>query len=345
MKKNFFKKAAASVSALSLLIAPFATNFSNVYAASLTDVEVTLTNETTSATDNAVITFTPNTAISNGSVIEIAYDQASAGPNGFDGGAELTNADITVSGTNITSSAESDFADGYFKSTLTTSADVTTVVTITIDGTNELTNPTAAGNFNFSVVVDIGGAGTTYDYGAGLAYVANDNDVTVTAVVPPILDMELYQTGSDSELVDPNSCDLGVLSLNTVKSCNYDIGFATNNTAGLTINVVRDALLNSGTNDIDDVSDGAVSAGNEEYGFQITDIGAGCSAIAQGNYGSQDEPVPGSTANFIVSSAVCNGTTAGQSAKRAEVTHSASMDTDTIVGAYDQIVTYTAFTN
>ncbi|MBD3363123.1 hypothetical protein GF362_05365 [Candidatus Dojkabacteria bacterium] len=350
MKKHFVaKKSIAVFTCIAIFVMPLLTGFpKHAYAATLTDVSVSLTNESVSSTDNIVITFTPNTAISSGSILEIAYEEDSAGPDGFDGGAQLTNGDVVVTGTNITSSTESDFADGYFKSTIQASANVTTTVTITIDGANELTNPTASGNFNFSVSVDIGGAGSTYDYGAGLAYVGDDNDVEITAIVPPVIDMELYQTGTDSELVDPNTCSLGTLSLNHVKDCDYDLGYATNNTAGLTVQVERDGLLDDGLgNDINNVTDGAVTAGIEEYGFQITDPGAGnCYTTLTSSYDDgSDEEVPAGPANFFITDATCNGTTVGQSAERIEVSHRASMDTNTIVGSYDQLVTYTAYTN
>ncbi len=332
------KKLIALLTVFGIVVSPLAYNL-KVHAASLIDVAVSLSNENTSATGTVTITFTPVTAITNGTILEVTYDA------GFTGGAALLDADITVTGTNITSSTESGFTAGYFRSTLTTSGSVTTAVTIAIDNSPGLTNPGSSGNYPFSVTANIGGASTTYDYGAGLAYVANDNDVTVTATVPPTIDMELYQQGSDSELVDPNTCALGVLSLSQVKSCVYDIGFATNIASGLTIKVIRDAAMNDGSgNDINDVSDGTVTAGIEEYGFTISDIGTGCSASG-GTFATGDRAVPSATTNFITTTATCNGTTTGQTAKRSEVTHKASMDTNTVVGNYDQVTTYTAFTN
>ncbi|MCA9385642.1 hypothetical protein KC717_03265 [Candidatus Dojkabacteria bacterium] len=346
--KRVLNRAVALATAAAAGLMPFGMSLvNNVRAASLTDVSVALTNEAVSSTDNVVITFTPNTAITNGTILEVSYD------TGITGGASLTDGDVDVTGTNITSSAESGFVDGYFRSTLTTTGSVTTTVTITIDGANELTTPATSGNYNFSVIADIGGAGTTYDSGAGLAYVADDNDITVTAVVPPVIDMELYQTGTDTELTDPNTCALGVLSLNTVSSCDYDIGFGTNNTAGLTIQVTSDGDLDSGADTIDACTgtncDGlgaaGVDAGQEEYGFRVSDTGAGCSASAAGSYGTADQAVPTTATNFVTTTATCAGTTLGNSAQHVEVTHSASMATDTVVGSYNQEVTYTAFTN
>ena len=330
-----------------LMATPLTAVMPNAKAASLTDVTVSLSNENTGVTSTVTLTFTPNTAVSNGTVLEITYD------TDFTGGASLTDSDVSVSGTNITSSTESDFAAGYFKSTLTTSANVTTTITITVGNTNFLTNPSSSGNYNWSITANIGGSGSTYDYGAGLAYVADDNDVTVSATVPPTIDMELYQTGTDTELTDPNTCSLGVLSLNQVSTCTYDIGTGTNNSSGVTIQVTSDGALDDGSgNDINACSgtncdsDGtaAVTAGSEEYGFYISDNGGG-EYTASGSYGTAHQPVPTSATTFATSSTTGSGTNTGQSAQRLEVTHAASMDTATVVGSYDQVVTYTAYTN
>jgi len=314
------------------MFTPFFPRFA--IAASLTTVRVALTNENTSATDNIAVTFTPATPITNASVIEVTYD------DDFTGGAALTNADVAVTGTNITSSVESNFSAGYFKSTLTTSAAVTGLVTITIDGTNELTNPATAGNYPWGVAVDIGGVGSTYDYGAGLAYVSNDNDVTVTATVPPTIDMEIYQQNSGTMT---NACALGILSLAVVKSCIYDIAGATNNASGMTVKITSDGTLNDGGgHDINAVADGSVTAGSEEYGLQITDDGDS-DQWDGGTYETGDRSVPTSETTFASTSAPIDGI--NNIPRRFEVTHKASMATDTWVADYDQLVTYTAFTN
>lgn len=290
------------------------------------------------------VTFTPNTTISSGSTIEVTYDTS------FTGGAALVDGDVSVSGGTL-SCTESSFVAGYFKSTCSGSS--STLVTITIGSTNFLTAPASSGNYPWSVTVDIGGAGTTYDYGAGLAYIADDNDVEVTAIVPPTIDMELYQTGVDAELVDPNTCPLGVLSLNQVNTCTYDIGTGTNNAAGLTIQVTSDGTLDDGSsNDIDACSgtncDGkgsaAVTAGQEEYGFYISELG-NSEYTAAGSYGTNHQPVPTSATTFATTASTGSGTNSGEIAQRLEVTHAASMDTATVVGSYDQTVTYTAYTN
>lgn len=312
-------------------------------AASLTDVSVALDDDVAGNQALITITFTPVTAITTGSILEVTYD------TGFTG--VLLDADVAVTGTNITSTVESDFATGYFKSTLTTSGSVTTEVTITIADT-KLTNP-AAGNYSFSVTADIGGLGTTYDNGAGLAYIADDNDVTVTAYVPPVLDMEIYQQNSATMT---NTCALGVLSINQVKSCVYDIAGATNNSAGLTIKVMGvdttdwstgESFLehSGGVYNIDATgASTAVVAGTEGYGFQITDDGSTNQYDGSGGtFETANQPVPSSETTFAITSAVIDGI--NTQADRLEVTHYAAMSTDTVVGDYTHGVVYTAYTN
>jgi hypothetical protein len=321
------------------MIVPFTGSIvSNVKAASLTTVKVTLTPETASTATQMVITFTPATAITTGSILQVTYD------DDFTGGAALTNADVTIAGTNITSTVESGFAAGYFQSVLTNSAPVTGTVTITIgDGAgalNDLTTP-AAGNYNVSIAIDIGGAGSTFDYGAGLAYVAHDNDVTVTATVPPMIDMEIYQQNSATMT---NVCPLGILSVSKVNTCIYDVGAATNNVSGLTIKVTSDGALNdASSNTINAVADGTVTAGSEEYGFQITDDGSANQYAGGGTFETSHTAVPTTETTFATTSAIIDGITT--QADRLEVTHYASMSTATVVGAYNQVVTYTAYTN
>jgi hypothetical protein len=328
------QKALSLTTALTVTAAMVAPLVSPVKAASLTDVTVSLSPDTVSTATTMTITFTPATALSDGAVLEVTYD------TDFTGGASLTDADITVSGTNISSSTESNFDNGYFKSTLTTSADVTTTVTITIGNTNKLTNPANAGNYNVSVTADPDGSGSSYDTGAGLAYVADDNDVTVTAVVPPVIDMEIYEANSDTTT---NTCKLGVLSLNKVNTCSYDVAGATNNASGMTVKVTSDGALDDGSgNDINAVADGTVTAGSEEYGFEITDDGSS-DQWDGGSYETSDSAVPTSETTFATTSSTIDGI--NTQADRLEVTHKASMATDTVSGSYDQVVTYTAYTN
>lgn len=339
--------AIALITVFGLILSPLVSPLKTVEAASITTVAVSLNPETASTATTVTITFTPATPLTTGTVLTIAYDTS------FTGGAALTDADVTITGANITSTVESAFAAGYFKSTMTNSAPVTGAVTIAIGATHKLTNP-VLGNYSFSVAADIGGAGTTVDTGAGLAYVGanqDDHQVLVTAAVPPVIDLELYQAGVDTLLANPNTCPLGALSLANVSSCKYDVAGTTNNVTGMTVKVqgvtVADwatgsAVLLAGSNNIDAVADGAVTAGSEEYGFNISDDGAG--DVWDGStYETTDSAVPTTETIFASTAASIDG---GVVANRFEVTHEASMSGSTAASTgYQHGVVYTAYTN
>ncbi len=321
-----------------IVIAPLSFFITRTQAAGLTNIVVTPVSQNQSTATNVAVVFTPVTTITTGSIIEITYDTA------FTGGASLVDADVSVAGTNITSTVESGFVAGYFKSTLTTSAGVTTPITITIGATNKLTTPSSAGNYSWSVSVNIGGAGTTYDTGAGLSYISSisikENQVQVSAIVPPTLALDLDQTGSNTKLVDPNSCSLGVLSLNSVKTCSYDVAVGTNNSAGATVKVNSNGGLTNGSHSFTGTGGSPASAATEGYGFWIST--AGSAFTAAGSYATQSQNVPAVETSFAASAAVSSTTTIGE---HFTVTHEAAMSTATPTGAYTQVVTYTAYTN
>lgn len=309
-------------------------------AASLNTITVTPASNAVNTLTDVTVAFTVATSFTTGTLVTVAYDTA------FTGGAALTNADIAVTGATCTASG---FAAGYFLLTCGTATSGGSI-SIVIGDTNQLTTPATQGNYNFSIVVDIGGAGTTYDSGAGLAYIARENEVEVTAVVAPIIDLELYQQNSTSLLANtapnPNSCALGVLTIATVNTCIYDVGYGTNNATGVTVRVIADDLLNNVSANINNVADGTVSAGSEEYGVRITNAGTGCgTGAAAGTFGSQDNAVPTTATNFFTNDTVCDGASSANITQRFEVTHSASVNASTPVGSYNQLVTYTAFTN
>jgi len=52
-----------------------------------------------------------------------------------------------------------------------------------------------------------------------------------------------------------------------------------------------------GGNDLDN-STGAVDAGNEEYGFYISDDGASNNYVEQGSFATQHQPVPTTETSF-----------------------------------------------
>ncbi len=307
---------------------------SKVLAASLTNVTVTPANTAVSQSTNVTVTFTPNTAITNSTILEFTYDTA------FTGGASLVNADIAITGTNISSKTCSGFIAGYFTCTLTTSGSVTTLVTTVIGATNKLTTPSSAGNYSFSVTANIGGGGTTYDAGAGLAYIANENQITITATVPPTIALDLYNSGTNTLKSNPNTCALGVLSFNQVNTCAYDVGVGTNNTTGATLKVQAGGQLTNGSYSFAQATGAAITAGTERYGFYISTNGS--KFTPAGSYGTAHQAVPTTVTTFATSTTTSDKATTGD---HITVTHAATMSTNTPTGSYTQTVSYFAFTN
>lgn len=324
---------------MSLLLAPLSIFSTRIKAASLTNVTVTPASLAVSTATNVTVTFTPNTAITTSTILTFTYD---GGSSNFDGGASLVNADIAITGTNISSKTCTGFVSGYFRCTLTTSGSVTTLVTTVIGSSNQLTTPDAAGNYSWSVSADIGGTGTTFDGGAGLSYIADENEIEIEAYVPPVLALDLYQTGTNTLLTNPNTCNLGVLSYNAVNTCSYDVGVGTNNGAGSTLHITSDGPLTNGSHNFTAAGDTTIVAGTEEYGFRISDLGTVFTDSADFNSGTDYETVPTVATAIATSAAVSNKATTAQ---HIEITHAATMATTTPVGNYDHTVSYTAFTN
>lgn len=67
--------------------------------------------------------------------------------------------------------------------------------------------------------------------------------------------------------VSSGSVNLGTVTTTAVSSATVTTTISTDSETGYTLYMYDDGNLRSGANDIDDVSDGAVSVGVEEYGF------------------------------------------------------------------------------
>ncbi len=313
------------------------------------NMRVDLANEATSASDDIEVWFDTPTDITADSLIYIIYDSL------FTGGSSLTLTDISLScdddgetggtSTGMTALGLTTAENGYLVLDVNTDT-CTEWIQVDIHGGNgnHLTNPGSAGNYSWAVLTDVSGDGLDDDSGATLAYVGDDNDVNITATVPPTIDMELFQQNSDTELTDTNACPLGVLSLNQVNTCIYDIGTGTNNASGVSIYITSDGALDDGIGNSISSPTGAVTAGEEEYGFYISDVG-GNEYSSAGSFAVQHQALPTSATLLATSSTTGSGTTVGSSSQHLEITHAASMSTSTIVGSYNQVVTYTAYTN
>lgn len=175
-------------------------------------------------------------------------------------------------------------------------------------GTNRVTNPTAQND------VPIYLAGTVGDTGSIAISILSDDQVVVTATVDATFTFD----------IDSPTCALGTLNTGSVSSCNYDVTTSANSEDGYATTIVEDGDLIDGSNDIDDVSDGTVTAGVEEYGIGLTGT----------DRSFTDERPITSSAQTIASDA-----TGPISSQAVTVTHKASIVSTTSAGSYSHTVT------
>lgn len=294
---------------------------------------VTPSSQTVSTSSNVTLSFTPVTPITTGSTIIVGI------PSGYTGGAALTTSDISVTGTNITSTVSSGFSATGFTSTLTTSANVTTAVTIVIGGTNKLSSPAAAGNYAFTVTTSVG------DSGANFQYVGQANVVLVRAVVPVSLSFAIRNS---ADTANTNTCDMGTLSVASIGSCSYRLKVGSN-AASYAISVSTSGNFTNGAYSFANAAAGAtgtaLSAGTERYGAIITGGSAtnGSVALATAYSAGANSVsyVNGSAATLLTVTGQNNPGVSSDTTNTSLVTHNAATSSTTAAGLYTQTVTYT----
>ena len=124
--------------------------------------------------------------------------------------------------------------------------------------------------------------------------------------------------------ITQSSVDLGTLSTVLVNTGVSITEVFTNAERGYTVTVLEDGNLRDGANDIDDVSDGTVTAGSEEYGIET--VGTYATGINDFALDSAGQPVQVKTATG--------------SRDRIGVIYKASVSPTTLRGNYSHIVSY-----
>jgi len=332
----YFKKLLSIVSTASLVTAGAFALFSpsSALAAGLTSITATPSTQAVSTNANITLTFTPATAITNGSTIRVGFSSS------YTGGAALTNADVAATGTNITSSTESAFTTTGFTSTLVTTGNVTTPVTIVIGGVNKLTSPVAIGNYSFSLITSVG------DVGAVLQYVGQANVVQVRAVVPPTLSFVIRNT---ADTANTNTCDMGDLTTASVGTCSYRLKVGTNAKNGYTVSVATSGNFTEGVANFANAAAGPggtlIAAGTETYGALVTkgNITGGTTTLAAVYNAGVTNSVSyvNTLAATLITANGPNNPAATDLSNTSLITHNAAIDSATTAGSYLQTVTYT----
>lgn len=133
-----------------------------------------------------------------------------------------------------------------------------------------------------------------------------------------------------SATLSESSISLGNLSATAVASGSETITVSTNSPTGYAVTILEDGNLRSGADDINDVADGSVTAGSEEYGL-IT------SGVA-GQMNSVDTAITGVAQNVAASSTPVL-------AEQTTLTYKAAVSSATVSGYYSHQVTFTTTVN
>jgi hypothetical protein len=133
-----------------------------------------------------------------------------------------------------------------------------------------------------------------------------------------------------STAVSASSLSLGELNTTAVNSNSETITVNTNSPTGYTTTIVEDGNLRSGTDDINDVADGTVTIGSEEYGVRTSGVA--------GQMNSADTAI----------TAVAQNVAASSTPVRNEITtliYKAGISASTAYGNYSHQVTFTTTVN
>ena len=200
-------------------------------------------------------------------------------------------------------------------------------------GSNNPNNPVSADGYSVAVV-------TTNDSGAGIVYVGNANDITVTAQTLP--NLSLTVDNPDGSACTTSSgltgCDLGVVLTSVVNTGNYDVNVGTNATNGATLRVQQDQDMTSGGDTISPVVENTtVTAGMEAYGIAVA---ADASWTETGDFTDDDTPLPSSATTVVTNAAPIDST-----GDDVTITHRIAVGSSTVAGNYTQVTTWTATAN
>lgn len=127
-----------------------------------------------------------------------------------------------------------------------------------------------------------------------------------------------------------SSLSLGELSLTAVGSNSETLTANTNSPTGYTTTILEDGNLRSGSVDINDVADGAVTAGSEEYGVRTSGIA--------GQMNLADTAITGIAQSVAASSTPVNN-------EITTLTYKAGISATTAYGNYSHQVTFTTTVN
>lgn len=311
-----------------------------VRAGGLDNVAVSLSSETVNADAQVTVSFEVGN-LSNGEAISIYLGEDTTGDEWNADSITTSHISCSDNGTgetytpvSVNAATASDPMNVSFTATTVGSGATTVTCLVGNGGANNPNNPGAAGSYSVSVA-------TTDDNGAGIAYVGNANDITVS--VNMLSNLSLRIDNADGTRCTTASgittCNLGTVLTTTVATGNYDVNVGTNATNGASMQINSDGNIRNGVEFIAPYIEdsGTITAGTEEYGI---DVSADAAWTKQGVFTDDASPVP------AVATAVA--TTAGPiniAGNDVTITHKAAIDSTVVALSYSHVVTWTATAN
>lgn len=162
-----------------------------------------------------------------------------------------------------------------------------------------------------------------YDTGSGMAIATSSGGVYDLRA-----GFQAQEKGLLTLSLSSAAIDFGQLTTTSVSTATTTVTVSTDSETGYTLSMSEDGNLRSGSNDIDDVSDGLIVAGEEEYGFILT----GSDAVT-------------TTLQALSGSVGIASATGTVNQHQVSVQFLASISSTTVQGTYSHIVQFTSTVN
>lgn len=175
---------------------------------------------------------------------------------GSTAGSGIWGVNVNTTSDQITFTAPTNATTGEITAGHCVQIEVGTNATWGSTGTKQIINP-ASGMYITAI------SGTFGDTGRFAVSIVADDQIDITAQVDPTLTV----------VISSNSCPLGILSANYIETCTYSVTVSTNASNGYVSTILADGLLRNATDNIDNVADGTVNKGQEEYGISTSKVG------------------------------------------------------------------------
>ncbi|MFH1142840.1 MAG: hypothetical protein ABIH67_03715 [Candidatus Uhrbacteria bacterium] len=169
----------------------------------------------------------------------------------------------------------------FAQSSTTTNATALSGTTITVSDSSSFSS-----GQKVALIQDFGASQVA---GVGEITGISGNDITLDTLDTGGAVISIDGSGDYLYLMNATSINFGSVNENSLAQSVIGWEVNVDVDGGYTVSVIEDANLSSGVNDIDDVSDGSVTAGSEEYGARSSD-----QSLSNSTFDTQDTAITSS---------------------------------------------------